>query len=137
MKKDPSGYWQGVLGKGGPGSGSWDGPGQPRGDQEAGGEGKSPHEGRIKLSLVETDIAIRGLGLKGRFAGTTFIAGQDYFKVNQAFQKAGWKHEGTTFQQLGSFTNREDTHSKKDLVATSVGWATGGVESHITFSKSK
>jgi hypothetical protein len=135
MKKDPSGYWQGVLGKGGPGSGSWDGPGQPRGDQEAGGEGKSPHEGRIKLSLVETDIAIRGL--KGRFAGTTFIAGQDYFKVNQAFQKAGWKHEGTTFQQLGSFTNREDTHSKKDLVATSVGWATGGVESHITFSKSK
>jgi hypothetical protein len=30
MKYDPSGYWEAVIGKGGAGSGNYDGPGQPR-----------------------------------------------------------------------------------------------------------
>lgn len=41
VKYDPSGFYATMglkIRKGGPGSGSWDGPGQPRGSQDAGGD---------------------------------------------------------------------------------------------------
>lgn len=63
MKRDPSGYWHMVVGliKGGPGSGSWNGPGDPRFAAEGKVEGSL--DGVVASSL-RTGFGIKEQALK-------------------------------------------------------------------------
>jgi hypothetical protein len=90
MKKDPSGYWQEVL-KGGPGSGSWDGPGQPRGSQEVGGKDE-PKLVKNSKELPEPGKPFIGMvGRAGEYSAnriaTTLVELNEKQRGNSKFRK--------------------------------------------------